>query len=140
MLLTGLLTLYLRHESLNVHSGIRSAIHVEHAVASTVSATGVSGASAPRKQLEEPWGSHHMYVKSGPLAPCPKQFAPGSWASTSMGQWTLPLTLEAQQEIYANQNPEDCRQGTPHGGLGTCLQAKAARTLCAARPEVQGQK
>ncbi|KAG2428751.1 hypothetical protein HXX76_011453 [Chlamydomonas incerta] len=49
-----------------------------------------------------------MYIKPGPLAPCPKEFAPGSWASKSMGQWTLPLTMEAQREIYANQNPEDC--------------------------------
>ncbi|GLI60264.1 hypothetical protein VaNZ11_002354 [Volvox africanus] len=59
--------------------------------------------------LAEPWGSHHMYVRPGPYDPCPKQFIEGTWTSQrSMGNATLPFTLEAQREIYENQHPPDC--------------------------------
>ncbi|EFJ42210.1 hypothetical protein VOLCADRAFT_107370 [Volvox carteri f. nagariensis] len=59
--------------------------------------------------LAEPWGSHHMFLRQAPYDPCPKQFIEGTWTSKrSMGNATLPLTLEAQREIHEHQHPPDC--------------------------------
>ncbi|GLC67674.1 hypothetical protein PLESTF_000589500 [Pleodorina starrii] len=59
--------------------------------------------------LPEPWGSYHTFLRPAPLDPCPKEFIEGTWTSNhSMGNATLPLTLEAQREIYENQHPPDC--------------------------------
>ncbi|KXZ41599.1 hypothetical protein GPECTOR_373g156 [Gonium pectorale] len=82
-----------------------SAAAADGAVAATVKVV----AQAAAKPLPEPWGSHHMFASPGAYGTCPKEWIEGSWTSPrSMGSATLPLTLEAQREIYEHQHPKDC--------------------------------
>lgn len=75
----------------------------------------------------------------GPAAPCPQRWIPGIWVSKSQRQHTggvLPLTEDAQQEVFQAMNPPGC------GGAKFLVhrvepQGFAAAIHGAPRPELQ---
>ncbi|GIL89204.1 hypothetical protein Vretimale_18609 [Volvox reticuliferus] len=106
-LTTCIFAIYFRQQKLSaIHLQLKN--HTVHHQGIKAENSGQT-ASKVLPTLAEPWGSHHMYIRPGPYDPCPKQFIEGTWTSQrSMGNATLPFTLEAQREIYENQHPPDC--------------------------------
>ncbi|PNW74889.1 hypothetical protein CHLRE_12g505900v5 [Chlamydomonas reinhardtii] len=68
-------------------------------------------------RLPEPFTHNHIFYEPsggwlvGPAAPCPQRWIPGIWVSKSQRQHTggvLPLTEDAQQEVFQAMNPPGC--------------------------------